>query len=203
MSTPKSLLISGAVEGLVDEAVLRRLVEHVGALPGPIYGRNGKQDLKQRLHGYNQAAQLGPWLVLVDLNHDADCAPPLRQSWLPGPAPRMCFRVVVRMVEAWLLADREEIARLLAVAVAQIPSRPDELDDPKQTLVQLAQRSRRKGVREDMLPRVGSGRPTGPAYPSRLIEFATGPWRPDVAAASSDSLSRCLRRLKDLIGGRL
>lgn len=199
MSTRQPPIVSSAAEGLVDEAVVRRLIEHSGVLCGPVYVAHGKQRLRLRLDGYNQAARLGPWLVLTDLNHDADCAPPLCACWLPQPASRMCFRVAVRAVEAWLLADRECIAHFLAVAIAQVPLRPDELDDPKHTLVRLAARSRRRNVREDMVPRVGSGRSTGAAYTSRLIEFAANHWRPDVAASGSESLGRCLTRLKELI----
>ena len=69
-------VISGAVEGDVDEAVVRRLILHVGAEPGPIHGKRGKGHLRRNLPGYNQAARYGPWVVLVDLDHDAECAPP-------------------------------------------------------------------------------------------------------------------------------
>ena len=204
MADPNLVVITGAVEGDVDEAVLRRLVEHVGATPGPVHGRNGKHHLRQRLDGYNQAACLSPWVVLVDLNHDADCAPPLRVSWLPNLAPYMCFRVAVRMGEAWLLADRERLASFLSIRVPQVPLDPEAVDDPKHTMVELAKLSRRREIREDMVPRPGSGRTVGPAYTSRLIEFvvsgAAG-WRPDVAAKSSDSLGRCLRCLRWLVKG--
>ena len=204
MAGPNLVVITGAVEGDVDEAVMRRLVEHVGATPGPVYGRNGKNHLRQRLDGYNQAARFSPWVVLVDLNHDADCAPPFCASWLPNPAPYMCFRVAVRMVEAWLLADRERLARFLSVAVAQIPLSPEGVDDPKHTMVELAKLSRRREIREDMVPRPGSGRIVGPAYTSRLIEFVLGGtsgWRPEVAAKLSDSLDRCLDCLRQLVKG--
>ena len=53
-------------------------------------------------------------------------------------------------------------------------------------------------VRQDMVPREGSGRTEGPAYTSRLIEYATDRWRPDVAVRRADSLRRavaCLQRL--------
>jgi len=50
----------------------------------------------------------------------------------------------------------------------------------------------------DMVPRPGSGRATGPAYASHLIEFAATHWRPDIAAHSCQSLRKCLQRLKDL-----
>src|SRR5438445_12986177 len=99
--------ISVVVEGMVDEAVLRCLATEAGAAVGPVYGRSGKAHIRQRINGYNRAAHLSPWVVLVDLNSDADCAPPLCTAWLPQPAPMMCFRVAVREVEAWLFADRE------------------------------------------------------------------------------------------------
>ena len=97
------MVISGAVEGTVDEAVVRRLILHIGAEPGAMYGKNGKPHLRKHLKGYNEAARHTPWMVLVDLDHDADCAPPFRTEWLPSVAPYMCFRIAVREVEAWLL----------------------------------------------------------------------------------------------------
>ena len=196
-----SVVISGAVEGLVDEAVLRRVVEHAGARVGAVYGKRGKNSLRQSVNGYNQAARFGPWMVLVDLDHEAECAPILRASWLPAPAPGMCFRVAVREIEAWLFADKERLARFLGVPVSQIPSAAERLDHPKQTMVEIARRSRRRDIREDMVPRPGSGRSIGPAYSSRLVEFvqdSTGGWRPDVAATFSDNLARCLRCVERL-----
>ena len=195
------VLVSGAVEGLLDEAVLKRLISHVGALAGPIYGKTGKAQLLRRLQGYNQAAQFGPWVILLDLDHDADCAPPYRAARLPQPAPKMCFRIAVREVEAWLFADRERLARFLAVPQRTIPAHPEMVESPKDTMAQLAQRSRRRDVREDVAPRPGSGRRVGPAYSSRLIQFvddATQGWRPDIAAQASGSLARCLRCLRRL-----
>jgi hypothetical protein len=205
MITSNPVVITGAVEGDLDEAVVRRLVDHVGATPGPVHGRNGKTHLRQRLVGYNQAAHLSPWVVLVDLNHDAQCAPPLRATWLQNPARYMCFRIAVRMVEAWLLADRERLSRFLSVDPGRIPANPEAIDNPKRIMVELAQHSRRREIRDDMVPRPGSGRAVGPAYTSRLIEFVAGPlagWRPDAAAKASDSLDRCLRCLQQLVQKR-
>ena len=88
-------MVSGAVEGLVDEAVLSRLVQHVGAEPGPVYGRHGKPPLRRVIDGYNNAARFSPWLILVDLNHEAECAPLMLNTWRPRPAPWLCFRVAV------------------------------------------------------------------------------------------------------------
>lgn len=190
--------ISAAVEGPTDEAVALKLIEHVGAQPGAVYGLQGKAHLRQKIGGYNRAAAHARWLVLVDLDREADCAPPLLQAWLPQPAPRMCFRVAVRAVEAWLLADAEALAAYLGVARKRVPADPEALPDPKQAMVNLARASRRRDVRADMVPRVGSGRAVGAAYASRVIEFASAEWRPPVAAKKAESLARALRCLRSL-----
>ena len=56
-----------------------------------------------------------------------------------------------------------------------------------------------------MVPRPGSGRLVGPAYASRLIEYAEAHWRPEVAGQCTDSLRRCRERLVqlNLLGGSL
>jgi hypothetical protein len=198
----RPIAISSAVEGILDEAVLRRLMAELGIVAGPVYGKNGKPFLLQRLDAYNQAARFNPWVILIDLDHDDECAPPFRKSCLPNPSPLLCFRIAVREVESWLLADRERLAKFLSVGVSRIPRNPEALDSPKSTMVDLARRSRRKDVRENMVPRSGSGRKSGPAYTSQLIEFVRDykrGWRPRVAAKASDSLARCMSCLRQLM----
>ncbi len=114
----------------------------------------------------------------------------------------MSFRVAVREIEAWLLADRDRLAKFLSVGISHIPRDPEKLDSPKSTMVAIARHSRRKDVRGNMVPRSGSGRKIGPAYTSMLMEFARDReygWRPQVAAKLSDSLNRCIRRLGQVV----
>jgi len=193
--------ITGAVEGDLDGVVLERIVRHVGREPGPVYGRKGKLQLLTSLGGYNNAARFAPWLVLIDLDRDCDCPPPCRKQWLPEPAPLMCFRIAVRAVEAWLLADRERIAGFLGLSAKRVPTDPDRLSDPKATLIELAKGSRRGAIRQGLVPRPESGRRIGPEYNALLSQFVSDQeqgWRPDVAACESDSLQRCLARLGEL-----
>lgn len=201
MSSPAAPTISAAVEGLVDEAVARKLILESGAVPGAFFGKVGKEHLRQKIDGYNSAAQHSPWLVLVDLDQEEDCPPTLRREWLSQPSSRMCFRVAVRQVEAWLLADREQIASFLSVAPSLIPLQPEQEDHAKRKLVALARRSRKRAIRQDMVPGPGSGRVVGPAYTSRLIEFVDSHWCPAVAAERSESLSRALACLQRLVAG--
>jgi hypothetical protein len=194
--------ISGAVEGPSDEAVWRRLVATRGAQVHRVQVQNGKHSLRRALPGYNNAAQGDPWLVLVDLDGDFACAPALVENWLPRPSRFMRFRVVVRQIESWLLADAERFAGFFGVPEVSIPVGPDDLPNAKAALLTLVARSARAEIRQDMMPGPRSGRRVGPAYTSRLIEFATDEaqgWRPDVAALRSPSLSGCISRMADLI----
>lgn len=192
-------VITIAVEGVADEAVALKLVAFVGAETGAVYGKQGKAHLRRRISAYNNAVRHAPWLMIVDLDREADCAPPLRQAWIPDPAPLACFRVAVRAIEAWLIADAQALAGFLSVDGNRIPENPETLDDPKRTMVNLARESRRKAIFEDMVPRPESGRRVGPAYSSRLVEFASQYWRPEVAARRADSLGRAIRALQQLI----
>lgn len=194
-------IVSGAVEGDLDEAVLHRVVREAGLSLANVYGRSGKASLLRAVRDYNAAARHAPWVVLVDLDRDCECAPPCAARWLPDPALHMCFRVVVRSIEAWLLADGDRIADFLGVRRAHVPPDPDALDHPKRALVDLARRSRRRSLRDEIVPREGSGRSVGPLYTTRMIEFVqdevTG-WRVERAVGASSSLKRCLERLRQL-----
>lgn len=196
-----SVYVSGAVEGPSDEPVLRRVVEDRGAFVHRIQVPYGKHNLRRALPGYNAAARWSPWLVLVDLDQEFACPATLVAEWLPKPSPKMRLRVVVRQIEAWLLADADRFARFFAVKKSAVPTQPDLLADAKATVLSLVSASRRSAIRNDMTPRPGSGRRVGPAYSSRLIEFASDPngWRSEVAATASPSLARCLSRLDELI----
>lgn len=194
------VVISVAVEGIVDEAVARKLITYAGATPGPVYGKQGKSSLLQKVSGYNNAAQHAPWMVLVDLDRDQSCAPLLCNAWLANRAPLLCFRVAVKAVEAWLLADKAYLAEFLGVSKEKIPTNPEALGNPKVELVNLASFSRRRAIRDDMVPQEGSGRQVGPAYSSRLIEFVSSSWRPEIAARHCDSLRRAIACLKCLMG---
>lgn len=197
---PLSTTLTLVVEGLVDQAVMNRLLLVCRVPVDRIYGGYGKGWIRKHLPAYNQAARHHPWLVVVDLDNDHECAPFLLSEWLPQPAPKMLFRVAVREIESWLLADRKRIAKFLKVPATALPSDPDSLPDPKKAMVQLASASKSRRIREDMAPRQGSGRDVGPGYSACLIEFVRKHWLPNTAAQSSDSLLRCIRSVRAIRG---
>lgn len=192
LETPVNLL----VEGPIDEIVVRNVLSALGLPCGRVYGKNGKADLLRKLPRYNQAAfHYGRWLAVVDLDHDRDCAPLFVSDTLPAASVGMRYRVAVRAIEAWLLADAERLAQYLGVSLALFPRDPDRDDHPKRTLVNLAQRSRKRAIRQEMAPRPGSGALVGPGYLSRVQDFVSV-WRPQVAQERSESLRRCLLSLE-------
>jgi hypothetical protein len=189
------------VEGVLDEAVLQRLLDIVEMDLYPVHGKKGKPWLRERIAGFNAAAIHNPWVVLVDLDHDSRCPSSLVNEWLPTPARYMRLRVAVRSIEAWLLADRDRIGEFLSIARSKVPQNPEQLESPKQTLINLARASRRSDIRQDLVPRPTSGRIEGPAYTSRLVEFVSDPengWRPHTARDHAESLKRCLLCLERL-----
>lgn len=199
LPAPIPCFISAAVEGDVDEAALRRVSETLGATIHAVYGKKGKSHLRQKVESYNRAANFSPWIFLIDLDDEAQCAAELVRAWLPRPAPQMCFRVAVREIESWLLADGEMLARFLRVPRSRIPNTPELLNSPKRTIVEIAQHSSSRAIREEITPRLNSGRIVGPAYSSRIIQFIQDTWRPLVAQENSDSLRRCISRVSDFI----
>jgi len=184
-----SRVVTLVVEGTPDAAVARRLLQEVDLESGYEYITNGKGALDRKLAGYNNAARFSCWLVLRDLDHDAECAPTLSRLLLPSPSPHMRLQVSVRAVEAWLLADADAVSEALAISVARVPRDPETIPDPKNALVALARRSRKKAVREAVVPPHGTTARVGPGYSEFLTQFASLAWRPDVAAQRSESLA--------------
>lgn len=142
-----------------------------------------------------EGTSVEPWFVLVDLDRDK-CAAEASRRWLPEPVRQMCFRIAVPEVEAWLMADYDQVASFLGVSAARVPANPEGLSDPKATLLDLARASRRRDIRTGLVPRDGSGSRVGPTYASDLRHFAVSQWRPLVASANAPSLARCLARVE-------
>ena len=185
-----------AAEGRIDIALLRRLLRDQGLTSGDEHGGRGKAQLDMRLRGYNRGAQRYPWVVLRDLDNDAACAAEMVAKKLPKPERWMVFRIAVRQVEAWLMADHGGLARTYRIAPASIPSEPEALPDSKQTLLAVLGQSKTREIRETMV-RLRSGLPLniGPQYNSQLEAFVANHWDPQLARKRSRSLDRTLARL--------
>lgn len=186
-----------AIEDELSESVLRTLLHHVNReyFVGTAYGRQGFGYLRKTVAGWNIGAKGQPFVLLTDLD-DYACPLALIQAWLNVPVhPNLVFRVAVREVEAWLLADRTNIARFLSVRQEMVPLTCDNLPDPKQELVRLARSSRSKDIRERITPRIGSTAQQGPDYNGCLGAFVKKTWDIQRACTISPSLARTVQRL--------
>jgi hypothetical protein len=192
-------VISCVVEGFTDEAIVRRLVESAGGEVGDVYGLRGKDYILTNISGYNSAARFAPWFVLIDMDADPRCVADYRDSTLAARSAMMMYRVAVRQVEAWLLADRIGCATFLGVPQGRIVAQPEQLSDPKAEVVRLARRSRTARVRDALVPKERSGRPVGRGYATEIAQFASTTWNPVTAARAAPSLSRCIRRLEEFV----
>ncbi len=188
-----------AVEGLLDEGVLRHLLaqvaKHVAA--EYCYGKQGKDHLRRNIARFNIAAAYKPFIVLTDLDNE-DCPLTLLHSWLPaGTHPNLILRIAVREAESWLMADRERFAEFLNVPLSVVPTLPDESADPKSLVVRLARRSRKRVIREDLVPAEGSTSKVGKNYIGQLMYFVTQRWRIERARLCSPSLDRAINAMTD------
>lgn len=192
-----SLVVDTLVEGLLDESVARKLITHCGHTPGDGFGKNGIDYLRMKAGGFNVRAAYGnSILLLVDfMDTGFDCPPAVPATWLAARSERLLLRVVVPEIESWLLADREGMAAFLGISLALLPDAPETLPDPKQTLVNLARRSRRRDVKAALVPAEGISAVVGPEYLAALQEFVGDSWDVEQAQMNSASLKRTVTRL--------
>jgi len=100
-------------------------------------------------------------------------------------------------VESWVLAHRDAFSQYLGIPVNRIPDNVDAIDNPKEFLVNLARRSRKRSLKDDLIPKNGSSASIGPDYNKRLSEFINNVWDATVAINHSDSLNRTFLKLQE------
>ena len=194
--------IALVVEDELSEAVARKLLESSSRSYAIriVYSRGGYGHIKKNICGFNNAAKGTPYLVVTDLDTE-DCAPALIDKWLKKRTlhPNLVFRVAVKEVEAWLLAHRSAFAKFVGVREGVVPENVEQIDDPKKKLIDIVRRSRRKRLREDIVPPLRSTREQGPNYNGRLVRFVEGPWDPRDCANVSRSLEKAILRIDSFV----
>jgi hypothetical protein len=191
--------INFASEGMIDAAVARRLICHVGAEPGLERPAHGKHKLDPNISRYRRAATHGhPWLILRDLDRDAACASELMERLGIENTFDFCFRIAVREIESWLIADRYNLSQLLRIPVGKIESDPENLSNPKRHIIDLARSSRSRSIRDALVPDERAGQEQGPEYAALITHFARSDW--DIAAAINSGASRSLTKAATRLG---
>lgn len=157
----------------------------------------GITKLLPRIPDYiEQARFVQPVLCIADT--DRECAVTFLLKWLPKKShANFIFRLAVMESESWLLADKSAFAQFLSVAQNILPDRPDELPDAKRALLNLAKRSKKRHLREELISQFDGSKP-GSGYNTHLKNFVLEHWNARRAALHSPSLNRALPKIEAL-----
>ncbi len=187
-----------AVEDEVSEIAARRVIETYSPLHiAECYGKTGFGYLKANIFKFQQASRQIPYVVLTDLDQ-YPCATALKEDWNIVATPRnFMFRIAVRSIESWLMADRKNFADFLGISIQHLPLNPEDEINPKRLLIELAKRSRKREIREDMVPKPKSTANIGPNYTPRLSVFVREQWEIESAQKHSRSLQKAILALRN------
>lgn len=192
------------VEDELSEVISRKILGEylTGAdLHVVTIGKRGKGYIKKRINDFNNQNNNLPFFVLADLDSDS-CAPELLHQWLKRPCRKnLVFRIAVREVEAWLLADTNGISNYFSMDHSYISKEvkhPDNLSDPKHTLLSLVERSKKRNMIGDIVRKEGSSLKQGPGYNTRLTDFVINNWNTERARLNSESFNRAINALQKL-----
>ena len=200
MTTRPSIVV--AVEDDLSGAVVEKLLSYAGSNFNPrVHNVHGYGNLKKGMTKFREASRLIPHIVLTDLDR-SPCPPALIDDWKAKQLPsNLLFRVAVREVEAWLLADRIGISEFLRIDVNKVPYCPEMEDDPKRYLINLARKCRSRRFSEEIIPGPGSSAPIGPLYNYHFINFVNTRWDIREACQNAPSLKRTLLRITSFLSG--
>ena len=194
------------VEDAPSLEVAKRLLEFANAnfaknlkfVDGFPSNTHGAVRIRQRVQSLVQMARSGQAsLVLTDLDEVA-CAPSLIREWSGGALEipkRLLFHVAVKEIESWVLADRAAFARYLGIPIKNFTMQPDQLRDPKNSLLNVIRKKGKKKWLKEMLPQRGSAA-IGPLYNEKLCKFIRVYWDPARAGRNSPSLHRAIEAMR-------
>lgn len=183
-----------AVEDILSKMVLEQVVAQrkFHFQMTPMRETGGAGWMIKNASSLNRAASHVPLILLMDLDR-CKCPPALIHKVFKGrsPAPKMLFRIAVREIEAWLMADREAFAKCIGVSSANLPNSTDDIVDPKHLLHSVVRKSARGKIKRKLLP-VDDYASIGPEHNDFLGDFAKSRWSVKRAMQSSLSLRRCI-----------
>jgi hypothetical protein len=178
------------------------LLSYVG-LPFEVKQRlvsGGESKFRQKIPAMNNVAEnVMPVLMIADADQAA-CVVEQRNSWLPSnPSARLAMRLAVREAEAWVLADHIGLSTFANVSKDIFPAQPEQEIDPKQTLLGIIKKCKRRDLRDEMLPQKGATSPVGLGYNIHMRDFVEKCWSAERAAWRAPSLARAIPRIESLL----
>ena len=158
-----------------------------------VYGRRGNDYIKKNIVGFNQASKITPFIILTDLD-TVDCPVTLIKDWINFKKhANLIFRIAVKEAESWLISDLNNFADFMGVSKDAVDHYPEQIGDPKEYIVTLAKRSKKKNIREDIVP-TGTAQ-IGKNYNSCIGDFIIKKWNVNNAKKTALSLQRFVKAL--------
>jgi hypothetical protein len=197
------MIVHLVAEGYMEAAVAVRLLPFCGHKLGDVYGQYGCAYIREKAAKFHHlATACSGVLVLTDFRDaGAECIVDALQDYiwknLPSPPASFLCRFAVNELESWLLADRGGLAKFFGIALTKMPLQPESEPLPKRTLVALARRSRKKKIREGIVPAPGHKGAVAPGYLPLMCEFIANFWNIEAAMRCAPSLERCVSRLRE------
>ncbi len=192
-------LIILATEDILSEKVAEKLVaKFTDCKVNTKIGRQGNGYLRSNISSFFQTAYHSKVFLITDLDNNP-CPLALIDDWKKttniSQPPNMLFRVAVREIESWLLADIIGMSNFLGISKDKFDINPEELQKPKKHLIKLAGKSKKRVIKENIVPKKNAIASQGIGYNSALSEFIENYWCPDRARLHSRSLDKCIKKL--------
>jgi hypothetical protein len=189
-----------AFEDRLTEAVIDRLLgEKANKVDARIHGR-GFGNLKRKIPQLNKTGKSIPVLLITDLDSEI-CPKTLIKKWMGGKKqnPNFIFRVAVKEIESWILADKENFAAFIDVPISRMSFDVETIVDVKSKLFSIVKHSKNREIKQAILPAKGMTAPIGAGYNDCLIGFVYSNWNIQNAAKNARSLKRAIEKLKRYI----
>ena len=162
--------------------------------------KHGFGDIKNMIPSFLNMSRSGIYTFIITDLDSRVCVGRLIRDWFgiandkTNLIPKeLVFRVAVREIESWILADRKEWADFIDIPERNFQEFPDDLEDPKRFLLNVLRKKGKKKFHKEMLPRGDAH--IGPRYNEILCDFIKNRWSPSRAADNSPSLKRALDAL--------
>jgi len=163
----------------------------------------GNQRIQAMCQNFLEMSKFGVYTItLTDLDI-MPCAPQLIRKWffagkkVPVNLPsQVIFRIAVREIESWILADRAAWAKYIGIPASNFSPTPEALDDPKKHIFNVLRRKGNTKKTHGMLPQ-GSAH-IGPTYNSVICDFIRNHWSVRRAREKAPSLQKAMAALERL-----
>jgi hypothetical protein len=204
------LFIAGEDEA--TKAIIKRVLGHCSSnfeIISELPARGGQ--IKSKMKEFNNLAEKNPVILLTDLDSN-NCAPELKAKLIDFEQHKdFIFNIAVDEAEAWLMADRLGFAKYFGLDTNEIPLSVKKKQGGRKELMEmdfsykssmfltheLIKKSKKKDFVVQLSPKKGAAK--GPEYNSAILPFIINEWDIELASQNSDSLSRMIKRLHDLI----